>query len=686
MAFTVAVDIGGTFTDLLGYDTATGRLISAKTSTTPDDLTRAIEECFRKIDPDVRDVDTFVHGSTVAINTVVERKGARTALVVTRGMRDVYIIGRGNRPDAYDVWFNRPRPLVPRHLTFELTERLAANGTVRIPFDDQHARAVVERIAASGVEAVAVCLLHSWSNPAHERRIGALLHAMAPQLYVTTSHEILREYGEYERTSTTVLNAYTGPRIRSYIDELDRRLRAAGFSGDLLIMQSNGGVMTPAVARTLPVATLESGPVGGFIAAARIGARLGHRNVIAFDMGGTTAKTNVVRDGEPQMAHGYYIGGYATGHPMTLPVVDTVEVGSGGGSIAAADELGLRVGPQSAGAEPGPACYGKGGVEPTITDANLVLGRIDPGAFLGGEMTLDVDAARDAIGRRIANPLGVSVEEAALAIVKIAVLNMSLAVRQVSVDRGYDPRDFVMLAFGGAGPLHAVEVGRALHIPTIVVPAFPGQFSAAGMLLADVRHDYVRTYYKGLDDADFAELRAIADELRAEAQGRLDSARSPYAHVDLRHTIEVRYAGQDSTLAVPADTALLARGDRAAIHTAFNAQHQRLYGYHAAEQALEIVSVRLAAIGMRIHPPALSAVAGEHRLPALRSPRPDAVRRVWFDVPVECPIYQRDTLEHGSQIAGPAIVQEYASTTLILPNDRLEVTGTGELFIHLGAS
>jgi N-methylhydantoinase A len=684
-AFTVAVDIGGTFTDLLGYDTATGRLISAKTSTTPDDLTRAIEQCFDKIDPDVRDVDTLVHGSTVAINTVVERTGARTALVVTRGMRDVYIIGRGNRPDAYDVWFNRPRPLVPRHLTFEVNERLAANGTVRIPFDEPQAREVVTQIAASLVEAVAVCLLHSWSNPAHEQQMAALLRAMAPHLYVTTSHEILREYGEYERTSTTVLNAYTGPRIRTYIDELDRRLGAAGFSGDLLIMQSNGGVMTPAVARTLPVATLESGPVGGFIAAARIGARLGHANVIAFDMGGTTAKTNVVRNGEPQMSHGYHIGGYVTGHPMTLPVVDTVEVGSGGGSIAAADRLGLRVGPQSAGAEPGPACYGKGGVEPTVTDANLVLGRIDPHAFLGGEMTLDVDAARAAIDRRVAAPLGLSVEAAALAIVKIAVLNMSLAVRQVSVERGYDPRDFVMFAFGGAGPLHASEVGRALHIPSIVVPAFPGQFSAAGMLMADLRHDYVRTYYTALDDADFGALRATADELREEARARFDAARSSFAHIDLRHTLEVRYAGQDSTLAVPVDVALLARADRAAIHTAFNDLHHRLYGYHDAEQALEIVSVRLAAAAKRMHPPAFSDRAGEpHTSPATGSPRAHAVRRVWFDAPVDCPIYRRDALECGAAIAGPAIVQEYASTTLVFPNDRLQVTSTGELVIHLG--
>ena len=692
MAFTVAVDIGGTFTDLLGYDPETGRLVDAKTSTTPADLTRAIERCFEKIDPTLRDVETVVHGSTVAINTVVEQRGARTALVVTRGTRDVYTIGRGNRPDAYDVWFKRPRPLVSRHLTFELDERMGPDGAVRAPFDQAQAEEIAARVAASGVEAVAVCLLHSWKNPAHEQRAGGLLRAAAPGVYVTLSHEILREYGEYERMSTTVLNAYIGPRIRAYLDQLERRLRASGFAGDLFIMQSNGGVMAPSVASALPVATLESGPVGGFIAAARAGVRLGYANVIAFDMGGTTAKTNVVRDGEPQMAHGYHIGGYAAGHPMTLPVVDTVEVGSGGGSVASADALGgLRVGPQSAGAEPGPACYGHGGSEPTVTDANVVLGRIDPHGFLGGEMPLDVEAARAAIRLRVAGPLGLSDEAAALAIVKIAVLNMSLAVRQVSVERGDDPRDFAMLAFGGAGPLHASEVARALHIPTIIVPTFPAQFSAAGMLMADLRHDYVRTYYKLLDRAEFGELRQIADELSDEARSRLCGARAPGA-IALRHALEVRYSGQDSSISVPVDTDLLARGDRAAVHAAFNDIHQRSFGYHDREQPLEVVSVRLAAVARRTDDRETGAFAldgragrrtGESRDGAPRL-QPGNRRQVWFDTPVDCPVYSREQMPPGAQIVGPAVVQEYASTTLVFPGDRLDVLPTGELLIHLG--
>jgi N-methylhydantoinase A len=542
--------------------------------------------------------------------------------------------------------------------------------------------------------------------------MGVLLRAAAPGAYVTMSHEILREYGEYERTSTTVLNAYIGPRIRTYLDELERRLRGDGFTGELLIMQSNGGVMAPAVAMTLPVATLESGPVGGFIAAARVGVSLGHANVIAFDMGGTTAKTNVVRDGVPQMAHGYHIGGYATGHPMTLPVVDTVEVGAGGGSIAHADAGGLRVGPQSAGAEPGPACYDKGGTEPTVTDANVVLGRIDPRGFLGGEMILDVDAARAAVRTRVAEPLGLSDEAAALAIVKIAVLHMSLAVRQVSVERGYDPRDFAMLAFGGAGPLHAVEVARALHIPAIIVPTFPGQFSAAGMLMADVRHDYVRTYYKPLDRADFGELARIAGELVASARQRLREERVSEARTALRLSLDVRYAGQDGSMPVPADD-LFARGGRDntkdnakhnakdAVKDAFNAIHQRTFGYHDPEQALEVVSVRLAAIARRLDGARSAAWANVASADGARGFQPsdahdeprsaEAValpirRQVWFeagDAPMDCPIHQREKMAVGTELIGPAVVQEYASTTLLFPGDRLRMAPSGELLIHL---
>ena len=681
MALTVAVDIGGTFTDFLGYDDATGRLLSAKSSSTPGDLARGILNCLEKIHLPASEIGTFVHGSTVAINTVVERKGASTALVVTRGTRDIYKIGRGNRPEAYNIWFKRPEPLVPRHLTFEVDERMGPAGEVRVPFDREQALDVAKRVAAAGVDAVAICFLHSWSNPDHEKRMGEILEQSVPHAYITLSHEILREYGEYERTSTSVLNAYIGPKVRAYLDGLEQMLGEHGFDGSLLIMQSNGGVMAPSTAKLLPVAMLESGPVGGFIAAARVGCGLGYRSVIGFDMGGTTAKTNLIRDGEPTMSHGYHIGGYAEGHPMMLPVVDTVEVGSGGGSIARVDEVGsLRVGPVSAGAEPGPVCYEKGGTEPTVTDANLVLGRLDPRGFLGGEMLLDVDAAKAAIRARIAEPLGLTEIEAALAIVKIAVLNMSLAVRQVSVERGYDPRDFAMVAFGGAGPLHAMEVARALHIPTVIVPNFPGQFSAAGMLMADLRHDYVRTYHKALPRADFDELRSIVGELESLAHQRLSGEQVDQARTAFRHFLEVRYAGQDSSIPIPVLPEQFGAHYAETVRLSFNEVHQRQFGYHNPAQALELVSVRLTAMAGRDSQDPLKASA-----PTAGGGRAGSRRVVFEDAsrPVDCPVHQRALLQPGAHVTGPAIIQEYASTTVLFPGDRAEAASTGELVIHL---
>jgi N-methylhydantoinase A len=669
----VAVDIGGTFTDFLGYDTASGRLLTSKAPTTPEGLERGIHDCLKKAGVSVSAIDSFVHGSTIAINTVVERKGARTALVVTRGTRDVYKIGRGNRPDAYDIWFKRPEPLVPRHLTFEVEERMLATGDVHSTFNEVQAERVAKRVAASGAEAVAVCFLHSWSNPSHESKMAALLDSN-PQMYRSVSHEILREYGEYERISTTVLNSYIGPKVSAYLEGLERVLREEAFAGKLWIMQSNGGVMSSPIARRLPVAMLESGPVGGFIAAARTGAALGYPNVIGFDMGGTTAKACPARGGEPQMSHGYHIGGYASGQPMMLPVVDTVEVGSGGGSIARVNHTGsLRVGPVSAGAHPGPACYGKGGTEPTVTDANVVLGRMDPNRFLGGELPLDVEAARHAIKRHIARPLGLSETAAARAVIEIAVMNMSLAVRQVSTERGYDPRDFVMVAFGGAGPLHASSVARSLHIPLVLIPNFPGQFSASGMLMAEPRHDFVRTHYRPLDQADFIELSRIAAEMEALARQRIGAT-----DICMRHFLDIRYTGQDFSLPIPVDPKCYAAEYRASVRDAFHEAHQVRFGYHDAGLSLEIVSAHLAA----------TAPSTVHRLPATAQSEGSALlgkRAVIFGAdPVDCRIYQRESLAPGERIEGPAVIQEYASTTVLFPEDRAEVTPSGELLIRLG--
>jgi N-methylhydantoinase A len=673
LAFIAAVDIGGTFTDFLGYDPASGRLLSSKSPTTPAALEQGIRDCLEKAGVSVNSIAMFVHGSTVAINTVLERKGARTALIVTKGTRDVYKIGRGNRPDAYDIWFKRPEPLVPRHLTFEVEERILGGGEVHTPFDTSQAQGVARDVNAAGVQAVAVCFLHSWRNPAHESQMAPLLN---PAMYCSVSHEILRQYGEYERISTTVLNSYIGPTVSAYLDGLERMLEKDGFGGRLSIMQSNGGVMAPAIAKRLPVAMLESGPVGGFIAAARTGLRLGYTNVIGFDMGGTTAKANLVRDGEPQMSHGYHIGGVASGQPMMLPVVDTVEVGSGGGSIARVDPSGsLKVGPVSAGAAPGPACYGKGGAAATVTDANLLLGRLVAAHFLGGEMPLDVAAARRAIRRSVAQPLGISEVEAARAIVKIAVMNMSLAVRRVSIERGYDPRDFAMVAFGGAGPLHAVEVARSLHIPLVVIPNFPGQFSATGMILAEPRHDFVRTCYRSLDQTDFGELGRIASEMEGLARDRMGAI-----DIRMRHALEIRYSGQDFSLPVPVDPAQYAPDYATAVSSSFHRLHQTRFGYHDPGLRLEIVNAHLAAVAPRV-------VSELPQPPRREGSALLGMRQVVFDgVAIDCPLYRRESLPSGEQIRGPAIIVEYASTTLLFAGDCASVMESGELLIRAGGA
>src|SRR5215469_9846815 len=544
----VAIDIGGTFTDLIGFDTEEGRFVEAKSLTTPAQLTRGIVDCIRKSGLDAAAIDELIHGSTIAINTLIERKGAKTGLIVTRGTRDVYIIGRGNRPEAYNLLFHRHRPLVPRHLTREVAERVVASGAVDTPLDHAGLEQVAKTLAADGVEAVAVCFLHSYINPDHERAAGEVIRAALPDAYLSLSHEILREYREFERTSTTVVNAYIGRKVGGYVRVLKSKLEGIGFAGNLSIMRSNGGVMTPEVAQERPVAMMESGPVGGIIASAKIGEKLGYRNVISFDMGGTTAKASLIRDAEPTMAPGYYVGGYASGHPVMVPMIDVVEIGAGGGSIAWRDEIGaLKVGPQSAGADPGPICYRGGGTEPTITDANVVLGRLDPNNFLGGTMKLDADGARHGVEEKIGKPLRMNAAQAAQAIIDIAVNKMSLCVREVSVEKGYDPRDFVMFASGGAGPLHVLAIARELHIPTVIVPLYPSHFSALGMLLADERHDFIRTFYSDLASLDFARLAEVHADMLREAEGSLRHKENAQRQIHL----DLRYVGQEFTLSVP---------------------------------------------------------------------------------------------------------------------------------------
>ncbi|HLH24538.1 MAG TPA: hydantoinase/oxoprolinase family protein [Chloroflexota bacterium] len=681
----IAVDIGGTFTDLVANGDE-GQTRTTKALTTPDNHVEGIRDCLAKLAVDLSAVDLFVHGSTIAINTVVERKGARTGLITTEGFRDVYEIARGNRPDAYNVHFHKPEPLVPRDLRLEVRERVNARGEVLTPLDEASLARAVAALEAADVQSVAVCLLHAYANPAHEQAVGRYLAARHPEWAVSLSHQIVREIREYERTSTTVLNAYIAPVVGRYLASLEDLLAASGFRGLPLIMQSNGGVMSVATARAVPVAMMESGPVAGVMGAAAVGQALGFANVISFDMGGTTAKTSLVRDGELEVTTTYYIGGYATGHPMMLPVVDIVEVGAGGGSIAWLDPVGaLKVGPRSAGAQPGPACFGRGGTEPTVTDANVVLGRIDPGDFLGGELRIDRVRAEAALAT-IAGPLGMTTTEAALGIVTIADASMSLAVRAVSVERGRDPRDFALVVSGGGGPLHGVGIARDLGIPVVIVPQRSSVFSAVGLLSAPLRHDYVQTALGDMARLDLAALDTSLDALEAEAARTLASEGARPDAMIFTRLVDLRYVGQEHTLSVPV-AGRLAAGAAQALRERFDALHAERYGHNAPAEPVQVVNLRLRAQASSADRE-WGARDGERLASPNPYPQPSSpqlgTRPIVFDQQagaVDCPVYARERLAVGARVEGPAVIQEYGSATLLHAGDVAEVSPQGHLVV-----
>ena len=679
----IGVDTGGTFTDFVAMD-ADGRIVLTKSSSTPKDLTQGIINCFSKAGlHKLPDVDQVLHGSTTAINTIIQRVGAKAALITTRGMRDVYELGRGNRPDSYNLFFHRPRPLITREWRFEVTERLTAKGNILVPLNESELTDIIEQLKQGGIESVAVCFIHAYVNPVHEQRVGEILRKELPGVFVTLSHELMREMREYERTSTTALNAYVGPVVSSYLDHLEKRLRGQEFAGPLLIMQSNGGCMSTDVAKQQPIRTTESGPVAGVIGANQLGKLLDESNVIAFDMGGTTAKTAFCQNGEVPLAPGCYIGGYETGQPMMVPVVDIIEIGAGGGSIAWLDDVGaLNVGPKSAGADPGPVCYGQGGTEPTITDCNLILGRLNANNFLGGEMRLDLERAQEALKSRIANPKGMKLEEAANAVLRIVTTNMSLAVRGVSVEKGVDPRDCALVVFGGAGPLHGVGVARELQIPKVIIPPMPGHFSALGMLVAGLRHDYVQTYLGELHKVDMkaiiAHLRGFEDQARATLV-------SEGAHPDtivVNPSLDLRYQGQDHVLSVPVTFAELETGVFQTFVDRYDRIHQEKYDQAAPGEIVEVVNLRMIATG-RATKEEMQVFLPIHKA----EKQPQVVSREVYLGSAwgwrETVVYQREDLGAGSTIVGPAIVEEKASTTIIFPGDKLTVDNLGNLVVEV---
>ena len=681
----VGVDIGGTFTDLVGC--IEGRIVTSKSSTVPSDPTQGIAETLQLAHIDIPRVSEVLHGTTVAINTVLERKGATTALITTRGFRDVYAIGRGNRIEAFNLFFHRPQPLVARALTFEVEERMDAGGRVLLPLRDTEVEALAAVLREQSVQAVAVCLLHAYANPEHEQRIGLALRRALPETFITLSHEILREYREYERTSTTVLNAYVGPLVQAYLCRLDTYLRAERFDGQIAIMRSNGGVMSIATAQTQPVSMMESGPVAGMIGAGRLALDLDMERCIGFDMGGTTAKTSLIDHGAPAIEDGYFIGGPASGQPMQLPVVDIVEVGAGGGSIAwIDDEGGIHVGPRSAGADPGPACYGKGNPDPVVTDANLVLGRLNPHRFLGGQMTLDVAAAERAIEQKIAGPLGLSVLEAALGIVRIADAAMSLAVRAVSINKGVDPRDTAIMAFGGGGPLHASAIAREISVPTVVIPKLPGTFSALGMLMASWRQDFVRTLIGRIGALDEHTVATVFAELTTAGIEQLTRDRITPADARFDFHANLRYVGQEHTIPIPVASPDSLTRDRAQLRERFHAEHLKRYAQSAPDESMEVVGVRLVVTVSRKDRIAENWL---NEAWVAEGAIEESVRDVVFDDParpLKARILWRPSLAAGMVIAGPAIVEEPTATTLVHPRDVATVHRNGHLLIAVGGA
>ncbi len=672
----IGVDIGGTFTDVTVMDAADGSVTFGKSLSTPDDLVRGIMDAIAVTGAAPADAEFIIHGSTVAINAILERKGARTALVTTAGFRDVYEIGRVNRPDSFNLFFKKHVPLVARDLRFEVDERLAYDGSVLVALDHDAARSIAREIGARDVESVAVMFLHSYTNVEHERRMVEILRDALPGAYVTASHHVSREQREYERTSTVAANAYVGPRVSRYLERLETRLEHDGFGGNLLIMQSSGGLCDVATAREQCIQMLESGPAAGVVASSAMSASLATPDLICFDMGGTTAKACVLQGGVASLSSDYFVGGYNEGLAIRIPVLDIKEIGTGGGSIAWIDEAGgLHVGPESAGASPGPACYGNGGTLPTVTDAHLVLGHLAADRFLGGRMQLDVPAAQRAIAEGIARPLGLDVDSAARGIIAIATAAMANAVRAVSTERGLDPRDFALIAYGGAGPLHAVDVARELAIATVVVPQAPGTFSAFGMLAADLRREYARTYRTPLTPDGLFGTTAEFEALEREASAWLASAGIPNEDVTLERGLDVRYVGQNYSVSIAIGT------DAAydSVKRAFDAAHLLRYSHNAPEEAAEVIGVRTSIVG-RLSKPALSTIASGTAMPP--STTVSGSRRVLFaGEAVEATIFDRHALLAGNAIAGPAIVQEDGSATCVPPGVRAVVHPSGHLIL-----
>lgn len=687
MTYRLGVDTGGTFTDFILVNEEDWSYLVHKTASTPArpaasflaGLGELAALLGLKAAELVGRISLIVHGTTVATNAILTGTGAHVALLTTRGFRDALQMRRGMREEVLNNKLVAPTPLAPRYLRFGVAERTTFAGRELEPLSEDDVDAAVRRCRELGVEAVAICFLHSYANPAHEQRAKKLVAAELPGAYITASHELLAQIRLYERVSTTVLNAYAGPLIDGYLGELVKDLEARGFTGDLLIMQSNGGVTRPTLARERAAATLLSGPAAVPIAGAAYAAAVGAPSCLTVDMGGTSFDAALVPDGVPMVLHD---GGWVNRHRVALPMLGIHTIGAGGGSIGWIDRSGfLRMGPQSAGAAPGPACYGQGGARPTCTDANLLLGYLNPDNFLGGRMRLDRTAAQEAVRRELAEPLGMDVREAAAAMFRVINVNMTAGLREVSVDQGVDPRDFLLVVAGGAGPVHAGVIASELGIPKILVPRDSAVFAAAGMLLADARHDAIRAVPARLSEVDGGSVASVVTELAGEVLERMRAERFQEGEIDLSAACDVRYEGQFHEIVVDVPMEELLAGRLASVAERFDAEHERLYGWASPGAEIELVNLRVT--GQAAKPKPLRSL-----LPPASEAPPEQARRGVREAylpfrstfePVD--VYDGEALGSGARVAGPAVV-ELRTTTLFVPEQHdLDVTPYGDFLL-----
>lgn len=674
----IGVDVGGTFTDFVLIDDERKIIQTGKRLTTPGDPSLAIIEGTERLISEANTVlsavDAVVHGTTLVTNTVIERKGAKVGLITTRGFRDSLEMGREIRYDLYDLFFEMPEPLVPRALREEVTERLDANGDVLEPLNADDVRAAGSRLLAEGCEAFAVCLLHSYRNDAHEQEVRRILEGIVGGRPICISSEVAPEIREFERCNTACANAYVQPLMRSYLERLEEQLKARGLEGSLHVMLSGGGLTTIRAAREFPIRLIESGPAAGAMAAAFYSELTGIKNLISFDMGGTTAKMCIIENGQPEHAHEFEAARVrrfrkGSGLPLKVPVVDLIEIGAGGGSIARVDQMGLmKVGPDSAGSEPGPVCYRRGGTEPTVTDADLLLGYLSPEYFLGGEMALDIDRVRDAVRERVAGPLGMDVETAAAGIHSIVNENMASATRMYIAEKGKDPRRYSMIAFGGAGPVHAYGLAKLLKLKKLICPLGAGVMSALGFLVAPFAIDYVRSYMSRLDQIDWDHLNDLFEEMEGDARALLREAGARECNV--QRQVDMRYVGQGFEIKVDLPLGRLSADSIPLVREAFYQAYERLFGRRLEDVPIETLSWRLAASG---ETPKIELNFSDRRTDAQNTVK--GVRDAYFEGHgfMPCKVYDRYTLAPGFSFQGPAIVEERESTVIVGPDGRVSI-------------